>query len=103
MQRRQFNKDDIESFMGLGCAGENYEGLLIFFLGEKTENDSAYGQFVKEIIKQENEDRMVIIKRIVATNENFTEADLPKVQKIIVDSDNQEHIVNLKFFAQQGK
>jgi len=28
---------------------------------------------------------------------------LPKVQKIIVESDNQEYIVHLKFFGQQGK
>ncbi|MZH03334.1 MAG: YdbL family protein, partial [Nitrospinae bacterium] len=31
---------------------------------------------------EENEDRLVILKRIVATNENFTDKDLPKVQKI---------------------
>ena len=34
------------------------------------------------ILKEENEDRLKILKRIVAKNENFTENDLPKDQKI---------------------
>lgn len=82
MQRRQFNKDDIESFKSTGCAGENNQGFLSFFPVEKTKSDPAYEQFAKEIIKQENTDRMVIMKRIVATNENFSESDLSKVQQI---------------------
>ncbi len=82
MQRRQFNKDDIESFKSTGCAGENNQGLLSFFPVEKTKKDPAYEQLAKEIIKQENADRLVIMKRIVATNENFTKSDISKVQQI---------------------
>jgi len=82
IQRRQFNRDDIENFKKLGCAGENNAGLLTFFPVKKTREDPGFEQFSQEIIKQENEDRMVIMKRIVATNENFTGNDLPRVQKI---------------------
>lgn len=82
MQRRQFNKDDIENFKALGCAGENNTGLLTFFSVKKAKDDPAFKKFSQQIIIQENEDRMVIMKRIVATNENFTENDLPRVQKI---------------------
>ena len=32
--------------------------------------------------KEEKEDRLVILNHIVATNESFSEDDLPKVQKI---------------------
>lgn len=82
MQRRQFNKDDIENLKKLGCAGENNLGLLTFFPVRKTKDDPAFEQFSQNIIKQENQDRMVIMKRIVATNENFAGNDLPRVQKI---------------------
>jgi len=34
------------------------------------------------ILQEENEDRLTILQRIVATNENFSEKDLTKVQKI---------------------
>ena len=82
MQRRQFNKDDIETFKSLGCVGENNQGLLTFFPVDKTKTDPTYEKFVKEIVKQENNDRLVVMKRIVAINENFSESDLPRVQKI---------------------
>jgi uncharacterized protein YdbL (DUF1318 family) len=82
MQRRQFNKDDIDTLKSLGCAGENNEGLLTFFETKKTKQDGEYEKFAKEIIRQESEDRLIIMRRIVATNENFSQGDLPKVQKI---------------------
>ena len=34
------------------------------------------------ILKEENEDLLTILERIVATNENFSNNDLPKAQKI---------------------
>jgi len=82
MQRKEFNRDDIENFKRIGCAGEGNDGLLVFFDVDKTQKDRRFKEFVQAIIKEENEDRLVTLQRIVATNENFSEADLPKVQKI---------------------
>jgi hypothetical protein len=55
---------------------------LKYFENESTLKDSDYKKFVFTILKQENENRLTILERIVATNENFYDKDLPKVQKI---------------------
>jgi len=82
MQRKEFNRDDIANFKKLGCAGEGNDGLLVFMEIEKTKTDPKFKKFVQAIIQEENEDRLITLNRIVATNENFSEGDLPKVQKI---------------------
>lgn len=82
MQRREFNRDDIQMFKQSGCAGEGNDGLLVFFEVEKTQKDPKFKTFAQAIIAQENEDRLATLERIVATNENFSEDALPKVKKI---------------------
>jgi hypothetical protein len=82
MQRQEFNRDDIREFKNTLCAGEGNDGLLKYFENEHTLKDSDYKKFVVAILQEENEDRLTILQRIVATNENFSEKDLPKVQKI---------------------
>jgi hypothetical protein len=82
MQRQEFNRDDILEFKSTLCVGEGNDGLLKYFENERTLKDSGYKKFVVAILKEENEDRLTILKRIVATNENFYDNDLPKVQKI---------------------
>ncbi|MFT4579302.1 MAG: hypothetical protein ACI8PD_002235 [Nitrospinales bacterium] len=82
MQRQEFNRDDIQDFKNTSCAGEGNDGLLKYFENERTLKDSDYKRFVVAILQEENEDRLTVLQRIVATNENFSEKDLPKVQKI---------------------
>ena len=76
MQRQEFNQDDIQDFKNPQVAGEGNDGLLNFFETERTKTDAGFKEFSSAIIAEENEDR------IVATNENFTNRDLPKVNKI---------------------
>ena len=76
MLRQEFNQDDIQDFKNPQVAGEGNDGLLNFFETERTKTDAGFKEFSSAIIAEENEDR------IVATNENFTNRDLPKVQKI---------------------
>jgi hypothetical protein len=82
MQRQEFNRDDILEFKSTLCVGEGNNGLLKYFENERTLKDSDYKKFVVAILKEENEDRLTILERIVATNENFSDKDLSKVQKI---------------------
>jgi hypothetical protein len=82
MQRQEFNRDDIQKFKQTGVAGEGNEGLLIFFENQKTKEDKQFNSFVQAIIEEENEDRLIILNRTIATNEAFSDGDLPKVQKI---------------------
>ena len=82
LQRQEFNRDDIQAFKASGVAGEGNEGLLIFFDTGQAQNDPKFKTFAQTILKEENADRLAILKRTVATNEAFSDGDLPKVQKI---------------------
>lgn len=82
LQSRAFNQDDIARFKAAGWAGENREGLLTYFPDATLKADSRQAAFVQEILTEENRDRLILMQRIVATNEQFTERDLPKVQQI---------------------
>ena len=82
MQRQEFNRDDILNFKQTGVAGEGNAGLLVFFENQKTKQDTQFNSFVQAIIQEENQDRLTILNRTIATNEAFADGDLPKVQKI---------------------
>jgi uncharacterized protein DUF1318 len=82
MQRQEFNRDDIQMFKRTGVAGEGNAGELIFFENDKTRKDPSFKTFVQAILAEENEDRLTILKRTIATNEAFSEGDLPKVREI---------------------
>lgn len=98
VQRVEYNRDDILRFKKLACAGEGNDGFLKFFECDKTRNDSKFKEFVQAIIQEENADRLAILKRIVATNVNFSDDDLPKVQKIYakLNQDNSEPGVKIQ-------
>jgi hypothetical protein len=81
MQRQEFNRDDIREFKSTLCVGEGNDGLLKYFENERTLKDFDYKKFVVALLKEENVDRLTILERIVATNENFSDRDMPKVQK----------------------
>lgn len=102
MQRQEFNKDDIQKFKQTSCAGENNEGLLVYFENEETKQNPKYREFVQTLIKEENEDRLTILNRIVATNESFSEGDLPKVQKIYAGLNRENAKPNEKVQQEDG-
>jgi len=82
MQRQEFNSDDIQDFKKTGIAGEGNTGLLVFFENPKTQQDPQFKSFAQAILQEENDDRLTILKRTIATNEAFSDGDLPKVRKI---------------------
>lgn len=82
MQRQEFNRDDMQTFKKTGCAGESNQGLLVYFDCARGKKDAKFKAFAQALIAEENEDRLTILNRTIATNENFSESDLPKVQKI---------------------
>ena len=82
IQLQEFNRDDILEFKSTLCVGEGNDGRLKYFEDERILKDSDYKKFVLAIFKEKNEDRLTILERIVATNKNFSDKDLPKVQKI---------------------
>ncbi len=77
LQRVSFNKDDLNRYKALGLIGENNEGGVTLIAPDRIPaNELA---FVKNLLKEENEDRQVIMNRVVETNETLSEKDLPRV------------------------
>ena len=79
-ERRQFNRDDVQRFLKEGSAGESNKGLLAFHATARTQSNAAYAAFVQTVIRQENEDRLAIMRRVIELSEDYTERDLPDIQ-----------------------
>jgi Protein of unknown function (DUF1318) len=80
LQRVSFNKDDLNRYKSLGIIGENNEGGITLLEPEKVQPDDR--AFVENLIKEENEDRLAIMSRIIETNETLTPSELPRVHKM---------------------
>ena len=80
LQRISFNKDDLIRFKKLGLVGENNKGGVSLLSPEKVPpEDNA---FLDNLLKEENKDRLVVMRRVVETNETLTPQDLPKVHNM---------------------
>lgn len=80
LQRVSFNKDDLNRFKSLGIIGENNEGGVTLLEPEKVQPDDR--AFVENLVKEENEDRLAIMSRIIETNETLTPSEVPRVHKM---------------------
>ncbi len=79
LQRSAFNQDDIHQLKSAGIVGENNTGGLTLLSRDKIKQGKE--AFVENLIREENEDRAVLMRRIIETNEKLTEQDLPKIRK----------------------
>jgi len=90
MQVQAFHGDDIETFKRLGWVGENNTGLLTTFSLQKDQVPEDLKAFVQRytndefnsVAEQVNSARKTVMHRVVEMNENLTDADMPKIQKI---------------------
>jgi len=80
LQRSSFNKDDLDSLKQRGVLGENNEGGLTFL--DRKQVAPAQVAFVNNLVAEENEDRTVVMTRVIETNEKLSEKDLPRVKKM---------------------
>jgi uncharacterized protein YdbL (DUF1318 family) len=80
LQRVSFNKDDLTRFKAMGLIGENNEGGVSLLSPEKAPAEEQ--AFLDNLIKEENADREVIMKRVIETNETLSAKDLPRVHRM---------------------
>lgn len=74
LQQQKFNKDDIDEFKRLGFIGENNQGFLEIRNQTTLQDDTNTFKLVHEIVKEENNDREVIMNRVVELNQNLKNA-----------------------------
>ena len=79
IQRSSFNKDDIDRLKSLGILGENNQGGVTLLAPERVEDGQR--AFVANLVKEEKSDREVIMRRVIETNEQLSDKDLPRVRR----------------------
>lgn len=111
LQTLAFHADDLESFKRLGWAGENREGLVTAFPRTPPKTVPADLQsFVtlysdaefKQVIEEVNESREVLMRRVIQTNENFTEKDLPAIRKVFAGINRKNSPPGTRVQAEDG-
>ena len=111
MQVQAFHADDIDAFKRLRWVGEDNSGLLTSFpMGKESvpEDLTAYAAAFKSeefntIVAQVNEARQVLMQRVIEINENLTEEDLPKIQKIFGNLNAENALPGEKIQIEDGK
>ena len=90
MQVLAFHADDVEAFNRLVWVGENNQGLLSIFPMDKADVPEELKDFAaryqeeefSRVVKEVNDAREKVMRRVVETNENFTKEDLPEIHKV---------------------
>lgn len=112
METIAFHLDDIETFKRFGWVGENMEGLLTAFPREILKSESSelksfasnYSEAeFQQVIKEVNQSRETLMIRVVQTNENFTNKDLPAIRKVFAKLNRQKSVKGSKVQEADGR
>jgi len=110
MQVLSFHEDDLQAFKQLGWVGENKEGLLTLFPMTKEKVPKELKDFAdryteeefKSVVEKMNSAREIVMRRVIALNENFTEADLPVVRSVFAKLNAENAKSGDKYQAEDG-
>lgn len=111
MQILAFHEDDLYAFKLLGWVGEDNRGRLQAFSLQHERVPEDFREFSERysrdefdsVVSQINRSREVIMRRVIDTNENLTEADLSKVQKIFGKINAENALPGEKIQGEDGK
>lgn len=79
MLNREFNRDDVDQLKAKQVVGEGNDGLLRVLVAG---GEPAEAKRVQQLVEQENQDRMVIMRRVIQLDRALTDKDLPLVRRI---------------------
>jgi len=79
MMVREFYRDDIDALKQDQVVGEGNQGLLVVLSRPEAPERAAE---MDRLVKLENESRTVIIRRVIQTNRELSDKDLPLVRSI---------------------
>jgi len=82
LQRIAYNEDDIKDLKKIRVLGENNEGFIKIFEETISLLDEKKQRLARELVMQENEDRKIVISRIIETNINLADKEPKAVGKI---------------------
>ncbi|MEO5333093.1 MAG: YdbL family protein [Magnetococcus sp. YQC-5] len=100
MQRTAFNRDDLERFKLSGVIGENNQGGVTLLAPNKVE--AKLKAFVANLVEEENADRLIIMARMIDTDEKLTEQDLPRIRAIVATMNRDRAPAGVMIQQQDG-
>ena len=105
-RRMEFNLDDVREFLRLACVGEANDGSLVIFgdeLEELRASDPRRSALVEAVVAEEDEDRLLIMQRIVDTNPGLKgEEGLRTVGRILAAKHRQDAEPGMKVQIPSG-
>ena len=110
MQTLGFHADDVEAFKRLGWVGENNEGLLATFTmdkGDVTEDLRDFALRYKQeefeaVIADVNGARETIMQRVIETNVDLSQADLPRIRQVFAKINKENALPGEKIQTEKG-
>ena len=105
-----FHEDDMDAFKRLGWVGENNLGLLTTFPMNKENAPDDLQAFATRypqdeflsVVKQVNQAREVVMMRVVETNADFTEKDLPRIKRVFAKLNREKALPGEKIQKEDG-
>ncbi len=82
MRQQKFNKDDIDEFKQKEYVGENNLGFLEIRENEQLKNNEERMIFVIEIVTEENDDREIILNRVIELKTDLQSASIEDIKKV---------------------
>jgi len=80
---RLFNADDVEDFKRDEVIGENARGFLMIRSNSKIPEDAEYRALANRIVSEENRDRQIIMRYLMAEGRNTGRSDSLEVYHIL--------------------
>ena len=110
METLAFHEDDVDAFKRLGWVGENNLGLLTTFPMNREKAPDDLQDFAARypeaeflsVVEQVNRSREVVMMRVVETNANFTEKDLPQIRKVFAKLNREKALPGEKIQKEDG-
>jgi len=106
-----FHEDDVDAFKRLGWVGEDNQGRLAPFPMQQDHVPEDLEAFAARytqaefdsVVAQVNQARDVIMQRVVDTNPDLTDKDLPQVRRIFARLNREKALPGEKIQAEDGK
>jgi len=91
VQNRKFNKDEISEYKQKGFIGENNQGLLELRPVLELNEDAELKKQVETLILEENQDREVVMNRVIEINPEAAKTEREKIFSIFaqMNRDNE--------------
>jgi uncharacterized protein YdbL (DUF1318 family) len=110
MQTLAFHADDVEAFKRLGWVGENNEGLLTAFTMDKEDVAEDLRDFAlrykpeefEAVVADVNGARAAIMQRVIETNVDFSQADLPRIRQVFAKINRENALRGEKIQTEKG-